>query len=188
MKLRAKASYRLPAAGPVLPRFKVMRVPAPLRGPGASEATGWLRRHRRFNRLHDYLRAKAGGHDMPGRQDIDPLEIPDLLPYLMMVDVDSGGPEPRFRFRLIGTEFVDSIGRELTGRWMDEVLMPEHLAPAAAMCGAVVRERAPSLWLIHNPVGSESLVFECALFPLSSDRRTVDLLLAVHTREDESFA
>jgi len=56
---------------------------------------------------------------MPRRGDLDPIEIPLLLPNIMLVDVE----EPRrFRYRLIGTDCTQSHGFDATGRYLDEVL------------------------------------------------------------------
>ena len=56
--------------------------------------------HPRFRRLAEYLAAKAPPGKLAGRQHIDPLEIPDLLPHLMLVDViPEAGGEPRYRIR-----------------------------------------------------------------------------------------
>ena len=56
---------------------------------------------------------------MPRRVDIDPIDIPKLLPDLMLVDVLPAG---RYRYRLIGTENAEAHGVHATGRYLDEVL------------------------------------------------------------------
>src|SRR5215831_14853199 len=82
-----------------------------------------LDQHPRFWRLADYLARKAPPGKLPGRQHIDPVEIPDLLPFLMMIDVlprESG--RPRYRMRLIGTQVVELHGQEFTGQFVEDVL------------------------------------------------------------------
>ena len=49
---------------------------------------------------------------MPSRRDLDPCEIPQLLPYLILVDVFSDPPD--FRYRLIGTQIVAQSRRDFT--------------------------------------------------------------------------
>ena len=49
----------------------------------------------------DYWRLKSAGRSVPRRADIDPLDIPKLLPHLMLVE---GSSVCRYRYRLIGTE------------------------------------------------------------------------------------
>ena len=74
----------------------------------------------RLRALFGYWREKRGDGTMPARADLDPLEIPTLLPIVGLVDVLDGGA--RFRYRLVGTEIVDVDGHDATGRFLDEVL------------------------------------------------------------------
>lgn len=73
----------------------------------------------RLRQAHDYWCGKAAGRAMPRRADIDPIEIPKLLPDVMLVDVL---PQGRYRYRLIGTENTQAHGINATGRYLDEVL------------------------------------------------------------------
>ena len=50
---------------------------------------------------------------MPARRDIDPAEIPDLLPNVVLVDVERDPPD--FRYRLIGTAITARLARDYTG-------------------------------------------------------------------------
>src|SRR5947207_13056937 len=60
----------------------------------------------RLQRLYAYWRHKAADRSLPSRADLDPVEIPKLLPHIMLIDVlPSGG----YHYRLIGTE--NEIGR-----------------------------------------------------------------------------
>jgi hypothetical protein len=61
--------------------------------------------------LYRYWLAKRGRRAMPARSDINPGDIPTLLPYLMLVDKADG----QFRWRLAGTAVVQEVGREPTG-------------------------------------------------------------------------
>src|SRR5260370_14140032 len=74
---------------------------------------------RRLRQVKDSWRCKAAGRAMPRRADIDPTEIPNLLPDVMLVDVL---PQGRYRYRLIGTENALAQGMNATGRYLDEVL------------------------------------------------------------------
>ena len=56
---------------------------------------------------------------MPRRADLDPVDIPRLLPHVMLVEVQ---PEGRYRYRLIGTANAQEHGVNATGRYVDEVL------------------------------------------------------------------
>ena len=73
----------------------------------------------RLREAHDYWRSKVRGRAMPRRADLDPTEIPQLLPDDMLVDVL---PQGRYRYRLIGTENTLAQGMNATGRYLDEVI------------------------------------------------------------------
>jgi hypothetical protein len=61
--------------------------------------------------LYRYWLSKRDGRRMPARDDIDPAEIPLLLPYISIVHKVEG----EFRFRLVGSAIARQFGHELTG-------------------------------------------------------------------------
>jgi hypothetical protein len=52
---------------------------------------------------------------MPAHRDIDPVDIPRVLPHMALVHK----PDGQFRFRLAGTNIMQMIGRDLTGAPID---------------------------------------------------------------------
>ncbi len=75
--------------------------------------------------LWRYWNAKRGTRKMPLRKDISPIDMPELLPYLTLVDrvpAAGGGGEGAFRFRLVGTAVADAYGYDATGKTIDEAL------------------------------------------------------------------
>ncbi|VAX03504.1 hypothetical protein MNBD_ALPHA03-1070 [hydrothermal vent metagenome] len=69
--------------------------------------------------LYEYWQGKKGNRKMPSRPDICPTEIIDLLPKILLIDVEY---EPqRFRFRLVGTDVVRVMGQDATGKYLDEL-------------------------------------------------------------------
>jgi hypothetical protein len=80
----------------------------------------------RIHRLYSYWesRCRARGVSMPRRGDVDPDQVRDLLPNMMIVEVER---EPlRFRYRLVGTRVVEYNGLEFTGRYLGEIGWPEE--------------------------------------------------------------
>lgn len=54
----------------------------------------------------------------PGKEFLDPLRLRFLLGSLSLLEIQ---PEPlRFRYRLVGTDIVQRLGHELTGKFLDE--------------------------------------------------------------------
>jgi hypothetical protein len=65
--------------------------------------------------LAAYWSAKRGGHPLPPRSAIDPLDMPRrLLPHLALVEAT--GRDTEIRFRLVGTELVQRFHRDATGK------------------------------------------------------------------------
>ena len=141
--------------------------------------------HPRIQRFYDYWVSIAPPGKLPGRQHVIPEDLGSLLPRLWMLDVHR---DPlRFRYRLAGTYVVWSLGREVTGQWVDE-LHPEcplkailhdrycHAAETGRPSwrhGETIWERRPGYrW---NRV-RHFLAVENCIMPLATDGRTVDIL------------
>jgi hypothetical protein len=136
--------------------------------------------HPRAQRLYRYWRSIAPPGALPGRQHLDPVDIPDLLSCLWLLDVQR---EPfRLRYRLVGTTIVEAIGREVTGQWLDEAHpnIEDRAAFLARYSGVVEnghpswRKGHPRLWA-HRDFG----IAENLLLPFARDGQTVDMLCAL---------
>ena len=133
----------------------------------------------RIAALHGYWRRiRPAGGRLPGRQHLDPVDIPKLLPWIWMIDVQRA--PLRFKYRLMGTEQVRVVGRDHTGAWLD-VCYPQWAAgptysqfQAAAQGMIAYRRGVP---LPHAP--KEHLLTERILLPLARDGETVDILVAL---------
>jgi hypothetical protein len=127
-----------------------------------------------------YWRRKASGRTMPGRADIDPVEVPKLLPDVMLVERSDDG---RYRYRLIGTANTAAHGVNATGRFLDEVLPgPDYAAHVLALYDECVRERRAlySECLFFPPGQMQPERHTKVLFmPLSGDGVTVNMIFVV---------
>jgi hypothetical protein len=135
--------------------------------------------HPLVRRFYEYWRSVAPSGALPGRQHIIPEDIAPLWPRLWMLDVFRN--PLRYRYRLCGTEMVRSLGREVTGVWLDEV-HPQLIAnPESrerfrfmAETGCPTWRRGPPLWT-HDP---DHRAIETCIVPLAGDGRAVDKMLA----------
>jgi hypothetical protein len=105
---------------------------------------------RRLVRAAEYWRTKANGRAMPDRVDLNPTEIPDLLPWIVLWDVIPGG----YRIRLAGTAICEAHGREIKGTDFD-TLHADGTAAIRPEYDFVVREGAPhyaerTMWWNHR--------------------------------------
>ena len=144
-------------------------------------ATFEIERNARFRRLADYLAAKAPPGKLPGRKHIDPLELADLLPWVMLIDViPQASGEPRYRIRLKGTEVVAIQGSDGTGKFVEEVLNGKEGLAIVRAYGEILRSREPQYRRGNvASIGREHVPYERVAFPLASDGENVDMLLLV---------
>jgi hypothetical protein len=140
-----------------------------------------IERHARFRRLADYLAVKAPPGKLPGRKHIDPLELADLLPWLMLIDViPQASGKPRYRIRLVGTEVVAIQGSDGTGKFVEEVLTGSEGIDVIRRYDEIVRAHEPQYRRgTVAATGREHVPYERIIFPLASDGEQVDMLLFV---------
>jgi hypothetical protein len=133
--------------------------------------------HARTRRVYDYWKSIHPASGIPGRQHLDPMALRDLLPGIWLVDV---AQDPfRLRYRLVGTEVVEAMGRDVTGQWLDEA--HPHLASDDAYWQRsrdIVASKIPSwrrgpphLWK-HETYS----IVENLIMPFAADAATVDML------------
>lgn len=131
------------------------------------------------NWLLAYWRARRRPGVLPGRQDIDPVDIrPDVLPNMFLMDVVPAQPRRRYRFRLIGTRMVEVAGADPTGRFVDEFVDPARVDEAHAWQDRTVDE--PEAWLYSAPLAFKHRDWTWAWrlsLPLATDGKTVDMLM-----------
>jgi len=125
-----------------------------------------------------YWHSLRRGGGLPAYRQFDPVDVPDILPHLMVLDVL--GPPLDFRYRLIGGEVRARQRRKLVGRLVSE-LPPE--SPGQALFEArrrVVESGVPDHAAVEV-VGPDKLprLQSCLHLPFASDGARVDVLIAV---------
>lgn len=130
----------------------------------------------RLRDLYAYWRSKIAGDRLPARADIDPLDIPKLLPFLFLVDVERD-PQ-RFRFRLVGTQICTWAGRDMTGFYTDDEHYGERGPDISREYGEVVRRRQ-AMYCEQKARRPERdfMFYEKLVLPLSGDGVLIDMLL-----------
>ncbi len=128
-------------------------------------------------RLYEYWSSKRPSGRLPGRQHLDPLEIPDLLFNLALIDVVREDGQCRFRYRLAGTGIAERAGRDPTGKYFENLYNGDYLRKANAMYQGICQTGLPFTSSRRFPVGEEYLSYDRLILPLASDGRTVDMLV-----------
>lgn len=125
--------------------------------------------------LHYWERVR-GRHDMPAREDVDPADIPRILPHIGLIDIVE--PGPRFRYRLVGAALSACFSERLEGRFVEDCKAPDYAAylctvyqlPYSLRRPVLVQERTAFI------TGCER-AYSRLLLPLGRDHRTPDMIL-----------
>jgi hypothetical protein len=137
-------------------------------------------RSRILGPLYAYWCSKAA-RGLPHRRDIDPAEIPTLLPNLTIVYRD---PDGAFRFGLTGEAIVSHYGTSVANKPFKHLLSGDRLAAANRHHGLAWDARRP-LWC-RNRYKAEGLP-ECivtrVILPLAGNDGAVGALLVGFTFE-----
>ncbi len=112
-----------------------------------------------------------------------------LLPYVILVDVvpsvdgGVGGGGERFRYRLIGTEITAAVGRDVTGRYLDELYPPAIYEKRAEPLRWVLRERRPlrATDRLDMP-GKEHLCYEALCAPVVNGGSVITVIMIAVVR------
>ncbi len=119
-----------------------------------------------------------GTRAMPSRADLDPLDIRQILPHVVLLDVASDPLD--FRYRLIGTKIVSQLNNDHTGKWMSEI--PHQKPPSTiwSSCETVVNQKLPMTTQIpYEGRNKDFAVSEDIVMPLSADGTNVTMLFVV---------
>ena len=134
----------------------------------------------RLIQFYEYWLSKFDGNNLPSRQDIDPLDFPELMPSILIVDVVPEGGVRRYCFRLFGTEHVEFNQRDLTGKFVDEVFSAEDTRKVHDAYDSIIETRTPHHWRSNIMLaGREFIHYERLMLPLASDGKTVDKMIGV---------
>ena len=130
----------------------------------------------RLPRLFDYWLGKRGNRQAPARRNIKPMEIPALLPIVHLIDVHE---DPlAFRHRLVGTEIVEMVGRDVTGKLVDESLYGKATREVFDGLAAVAWEVRPYRRLARLDYHDRPwLAMEALEMPLLDDDGRVNMIL-----------
>ncbi len=129
--------------------------------------------------MFKYWTGKKGDRRMPSRADIDPSEIKDLLPNVILTRLEY---EPfRVLYKLIGTKAVENAGVDYSGHYLDEIdFVSEFGTDWPGTYRTIATEKEPVFGLCQIKFTDGVIKpYVVAMFPLSSDGETVDQIIAI---------
>jgi hypothetical protein len=118
------------------------------------------------------------------RSEIDPMALRDILPLLLLGDIE---PEPfRVLFRLIGTGVADFSRQDFSGQYLDELVYSARDSIDWSVCYRFVHAKHTGI------VGTNELHFadgritsyEFAIFPLSRGDDPAGSFIAIEAYDD----
>ncbi len=109
--------------------------------PGLIEPAWIDARGPKLQQVYHYWRSKSRDGKLPRRSDIDPIDIPRLLPNLMIVEVVEDAR--RYVYRLVGTKEVEMRGRDPTGLSVIDGFLGPSFEDALSFYDRTVQSRAP---------------------------------------------
>lgn len=132
-----------------------------------------------LKQMHAYWRQKSGVRPMPSRRDIDPTELPRLLPHLLISEVLDGGQ--RFRYRLAGSAITQASGRNVTGCLVEDVVTGSYCDYINELHRRVCRTGRPLFADSPYDAGKRGRNFfaKRLLLPLSDDGVAVNQIISL---------
>lgn len=131
----------------------------------------------RLQRLLKYWEQKRGDRRLPARTDLDPLEFPWMLGDVSLVEVHQDDDALRYRFRLMGTQAVERLGYDVTGKWLEDLPAPDYRARLLDIFDMMVMQAAPYVERPNMLIDNHVHHYEILRLPLGRDGCRVDMLM-----------
>jgi hypothetical protein len=126
--------------------------------------------------LYGYWRSCAQSKAIPSRFDIDPVDIPHLLPALSLLD--AGEDLNSLRYRLAGTRVREIYGTEITGRAVFDSGLQHKRHYWISVYEKVIAGQTPMQGAVRGPVsGRDHLLLVWMRLPLSGLSGSVERVL-----------
>jgi hypothetical protein len=130
-----------------------------------------------LQRMLVYWQSKCGGHAMPARADIDPLEFAWGLGNVSLLDVER---DPlQFRYRLAGSKLARIMEVDLTGRSIDDIRQVEFRNLMRRHLQELVETAQPSIYCISIANGGGPQTYVRLALPLRGADGGVAMILTI---------
>ncbi len=124
--------------------------------------------------FYAYWQGKRNGRRWPARADLDPLDIPRLLPHVAMLDIRRDPLD--LVCRLMGTQVVGGFGAEMTRLGIRDLPMSNARDLFEALAASALDGQARRIGAVYHTVQNRSKHIDWLALPLSSDGQTPNLL------------
>lgn len=134
-----------------------------------------------IRQMFEYWDTKRGDRCCPARRDLDPLDIPGLLPGIIMLEVTSTDPLDLV-YRVVGTREVSYRGNDPTGQPVSSAYHGESKEQVLYVYRTVMERMEPAF--LREPVFSLKKIYvneENLYLPLSDDGKSVNRVIVFVT-------
>nr|WP_242468747.1 PAS domain-containing protein [Rhodovibrio salinarum] len=132
----------------------------------------------RLNVFYRFWRSLTPEGTVPPYRAFDVVKVPrELLPHLVLLDVLDGGRD--FRYRVVGTDVVQAVGRDFTGDALSKFISRHEPDGMADGYRRVATQLVPDLY--HGTlesVGKEFISYERLALPFTDANGTVSYILS----------
>jgi len=135
----------------------------------AAEPIAETVRSARLRALLRYWTDKSAGRAMPFRRQIEPTEIPRLLPIALLADVTASGA----RIRLLGSEATNAYGKEMRGLGVADIQFGDFTVPWLDAFFRVIESGKPAFAVGPYRRGTELCRIQTILMPLTEDGSSI---------------
>lgn len=133
-----------------------------------------------LEQLQAYWDRQRAGRDLPARADIDPIDMPRLLPHIVMIDVQyDAGHLTDFSYRLWGEHVIEHNRRSLVGRRLSDLVRddPRQQRWVDKYRQAVAERRPVFDTATYRTVTDTVKTMDLAVFPLAAASGRIEALL-----------
>lgn len=133
----------------------------------------------RLQKFFEYWNEKRAGRSAPRQRDINPADIPELLGFINIFDLQSN---PRdYKVRLNGSQVREMLGREITGKFCSTIFSGADAGQCMDAFDLCARECQPvvvetSLAFCGKPYKMQTVI----VLPISNNGGGVDMLVTAH--------
>ncbi|HAC59330.1 PAS domain-containing protein [Parvibaculum sp.] len=139
--------------------------------------------HPYSRRLLAYWRERLRADGPMLRSDFNPLDLPQLMGGMFVVEPVDGGSD--MRYRLVGSENERRLGRKFTGELFSQCYSQEMAAEQIAFHNRIMQSEKPA-FLQGNFLGLdlEHVRYEAAYFPVRVDERDLQVIGGLYDMAD----
>ncbi len=140
----------------------------------------------RHGQLYQYWLEKKQNKIAPTRDNIDPIDFPNLLPYIFLVDVKWN--PTIYSMRLVGDHIAKEIGRDCKGLTLDQIFKDkQHVEITLADYNRAAIYCQPVFSMFKSGlINKDFNAYNRLLLPLSQDGKCVNMLLGITIFSNET--